>query len=80
MDISSSGVGVIDKAVLILTAFESGPANLADLTAATGLPRPTAHRLAIALEHHRMIGRDASGRFVLGPGWVNFHPPAAKIA
>lgn len=67
MDISSSGVGVIDKAVLILTALESGPANLADLTAATGLPRPTAHRLAIALEHHRMIGRDASGRFVLGP-------------
>ncbi len=62
----SSGVGVIDKAVLILTALESGPLNLAGLTAATGLPRPTAHRIAVALEHHRMVGRDASGRFVLG--------------
>ncbi len=63
----SSGVGVIDKAVLILTALESGPLNLAGLTAATGLPRPTAHRIAVALEHHRVVGRDASGRFVLGP-------------
>lgn len=67
MDMGSSGVGVIDKAVLVLTALESGPLNLAGLTSATGLPRPTAHRLAIALEHHRLVGRDASGRFVLGP-------------
>jgi len=33
----------------------------------TGLARPTAHRLAIALEHHRMVARDLQGRFVLGP-------------
>lgn len=64
---SGSGVGVLDKAVLIMVALEKGPLNLAALTAATGLPRPTAHRLAVALEHHRLVARDASGAFVLGP-------------
>ena len=41
--------------------------SLAAMVAATGLARPTAHRLAMALEHHRLIGRDMAGRFVLGP-------------
>jgi DNA-binding IclR family transcriptional regulator len=35
--------------------------------AATGLARPTAHRLAVALEHHRLVARDMQGRFILGP-------------
>ena len=35
--------------------------------AGTGLARPTAHRLAVALEHHRLVARDMQGRFVLGP-------------
>ena len=64
---NSSGVGVLDKAALVLSALESGPATLAGLVAATGLARPTAHRLAVALEHHRLVGRDMQGRFVLGP-------------
>jgi DNA-binding IclR family transcriptional regulator len=63
----SSGVGVLDKAALVLAALEAGPQNLAGLVAATGLARPTAHRLATALEHHRMVTRDLQGRFVLGP-------------
>jgi DNA-binding IclR family transcriptional regulator len=58
---------VLDKAALVLTALESGPATLAGLVAGTGLARPTAHRLAVALEHHRLVGRDMQGRFVLGP-------------
>jgi len=40
---------------------------LAQLVAATGIARPTAHRLAVALEFHRLVTRDLSGRFVLGP-------------
>src|SRR5258705_900504 len=64
---NSSGVGVLDKAALVPTALGSGPAPLAGLVAATGLARPTAHRLAVALEHHRLVGRDMQGRFVLGP-------------
>ncbi|GAB1822054.1 IclR family transcriptional regulator [Herbidospora cretacea] len=64
---NSSGVGVLDKAVLVLNALEAGPASLAQLVQATGLARPTAHRLAVALEHHRIVTRDTQGRFILGP-------------
>jgi len=64
---NSSGVGVLDKAVSVLGAMETGPASLAQLVSATGLARPTAHRIAVALEHHRLVARDAQGRFVLGP-------------
>ncbi|MGA4668230.1 IclR family transcriptional regulator [Propionibacteriaceae bacterium Y1923] len=63
----SSGVGVLDKAALVLGALEAGPTTLAGLVTSTGLARPTAHRLAVALEHHRLVGRDLQGRFVLGP-------------
>jgi DNA-binding IclR family transcriptional regulator len=64
---NTSGVGVLDKAALVLTALESGPATLASLVSGTGLARPTAHRLAVALEHHRLVARDVQGRFILGP-------------
>jgi len=64
---NGSGVGVLDKAALVLAALEAGPATLAGLVAGTGLARPTAHRLAVALEHHRLVARDMQGRFVLGP-------------
>lgn len=63
----SSGVGVLDKAALVMSALETGPASLAGLVQQTGLARPTAHRLARALEHHRFVGRDLQGRFILGP-------------
>lgn len=64
---NSSGVGVLDKAALVLGALESGPSTLASLVSSTGLARPTAHRLATALEFHRFVSRDMHGRFVLGP-------------
>ncbi|MFV0461850.1 MAG: IclR family transcriptional regulator [Nostocoides sp.] len=64
---SSSGVGVLDKAAIVLGALEAGPSTLAQLVTATGLARPTAHRLAVALEHHRLVARDLQGRFILGP-------------
>jgi DNA-binding IclR family transcriptional regulator len=63
----SSGVGVLDKAVRVLSALEPGPAALAELVARSGLARPTAYRLAVALEHHRLVARDGQGRFMLGP-------------
>jgi len=62
-----SGIGVLDKAVSVLDAVEAGPKTLAGLVQATGLTRATAHRLAVALEAHGLLGRDAAGRFVLGP-------------
>ena len=67
MNTKNSGVGVLDKAVSILSTLEAGPHSLAELVAATGIARPTAHRLAVALEFHRLVARDLTGRFVLGP-------------
>lgn len=64
---NTSGVGVIDKTVALLSALSTAPHTLAELVTATGLPRPTAHRLALALEHHGLVDRDADGRFVHGP-------------
>lgn len=63
----SSGVGVLDKATQVLGALEAGPLTLAQLVTATKLARPTAHRLAVALEYHRLVARDMQGRFILGP-------------
>lgn len=62
-----SGVGVLDKAVSILDAVEAEPLALAGLVEATGLARPTAHRLAVALEAHGFLARDEAGRFAPGP-------------
>ena len=63
---SVSGVGVIDKGVVILRALARTPLDLAALQDATGLPRATAHRLAVALELHGLVRRDPQGRFCLG--------------
>jgi DNA-binding IclR family transcriptional regulator len=63
---SVSGVGVIDKAVLILQALRQRPLDLAELQQACQLPRATAHRLVVALEQHHLVRRDAQGRFCLG--------------
>lgn len=62
-----SGVGVLDKSVAVMEVLaESGPSSLAQLVSATGLARPTVHRLALALEAHGLVGRDERGRFRLG--------------
>jgi len=49
----TSGVGVLDKSVLVLEAVEGGATSLASLVERTGLSRATVHRLAVALEVHR---------------------------
>lgn len=58
---------MLDKAISLVDAVESGPLTLAGLVDATGLSRATAHRLAVALEVHGLLGRDAAGRFTPGP-------------
>ncbi|WP_029576849.1 IclR family transcriptional regulator [Bifidobacterium thermacidophilum] len=73
-----SGVGVLDKTVKILDALESGPATLGQLVNETGLARPTAHRLAIALERHRFVIRDQHGRFVLGSRFAELAAAAGE--
>ncbi len=62
-----SGIGVLDKAVGLLHTIAESPCGLAELCERTGLPRATAHRLAAGLETHRLLARDRSGRWCLGP-------------
>jgi DNA-binding IclR family transcriptional regulator len=59
-------VGVLDKAVSVLDAVAHGPLALGEVLRVTGLPRATGHRLAVALEAHGLLRRDAEGRFLLG--------------
>lgn len=76
MDIVT-GVGVLDKAVHVLRAVAERPLTLAALQTATGLPRATAHRLAVALEAHGLLRRDDDGRFDLGPELASLGREAA---
>lgn len=63
----TTGVGVLDRCVVLLDLLADGPQTLRSLAAASGLPRPTTHRLLVALEAHRLVARDATGAFRLGP-------------
>jgi DNA-binding IclR family transcriptional regulator len=75
---SLSGVGVLDKAMAVLAAVEHQPRTLAELVAATGLSRATAHRLATALEVHGLLRRDEEGRFALGLRLIGLGHEAAE--
>jgi len=72
------GVGVLDKAIVLLDALEQAPCSLSELVAITGLPRATAHRLATALETHGLVRRDQEGRFTLGSRLVALGRAAAE--
>lgn len=74
----ATGVQTLDRSVAVLAAVaEAGKASLADVVEATGLARPTAHRLAVALEGHGLLGRDGEGRFRLGGRLVGWGARAA---
>ncbi|MCU1665072.1 MAG: hypothetical protein QOI36_6164 [Pseudonocardiales bacterium] len=62
-----SGIGVLDKAVGVLRATAAEPCGLAELCQRTGLPRATAHRLAVGLEVHGLLYRGSDGRWRPGP-------------
>ncbi len=64
----ATGVGVLDRSMSLLGFLADGPRTLRSLAEVSGLPRPTAHRLLVALESHGMVARDAGGgAFRLGP-------------
>lgn len=77
METTISGVGVLDKSVAIVHALIDGPLALAGLVGATGLSRPTAHRLASALVDHGLVRRTDDARFALGMALVGLGRAAA---
>ena len=73
-------VGVLDKAVAILHAVAGEPATLAELVERTGLPRATAHRLAVALEGHRLVRRLPDGSWAPGAALAELGRGGADLA
>ncbi len=62
-----TGVGVLDRSVAILDAVGRGSRTLAEVVAATGLSRTTAHRLLQALERHALLSHERGAGYRLGP-------------
>src|SRR5436309_8787947 len=73
-------VAVLDKAVAILSAVAAEPATLAELVERTGLPRATAHRLAVALEGHRLVRRTPAGTWAPGPALAELGRAGTDLA
>lgn len=60
-------MGTLAKAGDILDAVELGPQDLSDLSAITGMPRATCHRIAATLIELRLLDRNLAGEYVIGP-------------
>jgi DNA-binding IclR family transcriptional regulator len=60
-------VGVLDRCVAILAAVEEGSRSFTHIVEATGLTRPTAHRLIVGLEEHGFLVHVGGSGYVLGP-------------
>jgi DNA-binding IclR family transcriptional regulator len=75
----ATGVQTLDRAVALLEVVaDSGPLTMAGLADATGLTRPTVHRLAQALVAHGLLGRDDRGRLRLGGRLVGWGSLASR--
>lgn len=62
-----TGIGVLDKAVLVLRQAALSPVTLGALVQRLDLPRATAHRIAVALEGHGLLCRNDVGAWTPGP-------------
>ena len=73
-----TGVGVLDRCVAILGAVEDGSRSFTEIVAATGLTRPTAHRLIIGLEDHGLLVHVGSLGYALGPRLLSLATTAMR--
>jgi DNA-binding IclR family transcriptional regulator len=64
---TATPVGVLDRCVAILDAVGAGARSFTAITDATGLTRPTAHRLMAALETHGFLFQAGGLGYSLGP-------------
>jgi DNA-binding IclR family transcriptional regulator len=61
-----SGIGVLDKVMVILREVSNGPTSLRELVERTDISRATAHRLAQGMEAVGLLRRDGDGAYALG--------------
>ena len=66
--VSPGGQSVTGRVLSILAVFEKSlaPRSLTDISAETGLPLSTTHRLLAELEAWDALQRDANGRYQIG--------------
>jgi DNA-binding IclR family transcriptional regulator len=65
--LATTPVGVLDRSVAILEAVEDGARSFTAIVEATGLTRPTAHRLIGSLEDHGLLFHVGGLGYALGP-------------
>jgi DNA-binding IclR family transcriptional regulator len=71
-------VGVLDRVVTILRAVEGGARSFTAIVEATGLTRPTAHRLIRALEDHGFLFQVGGLGYALGPRLLGLSASAMR--
>jgi DNA-binding IclR family transcriptional regulator len=77
-EVRTSGVGVLDRCVAILSAVEAGARSFTDIATTTGLSRSTAHRLILGLEHHGFLVHAGGVGYGLGPRLLALASTAAR--
>ena len=63
----TTSVGVLDRSVAIIDAVESGARSFSAIAKATGLTKPTTHRLINALQAHGLLMHVGGLGYALGP-------------
>lgn len=72
-----SGIGVLDKVMVILRVVSEGPTPLRELVARTDISRATVHRLAQGMETVGLLRRNDDGAYTLGPTLIGLGRAAA---
>jgi DNA-binding IclR family transcriptional regulator len=73
-----TGVGTLDRALDVLDAVEAGARSFTDIVRATGLTRPTAHRMIRALEAHGLLMHVGGHGFALGTRLLRLAESASR--
>lgn len=73
-------VRAVDRALELLLVYAHGQADytLAELARASGLEKPTVHRLMRTLEERRFVERRSDGRYILGQTLITLGMIAAE--
>ena len=67
LPVPTTSVGVLDRTVAIIDAVEGGARSFSAIAKATGLTKPTAHRLINALQAHGLLMHVGGLGYALGP-------------
>lgn len=80
-DRASGGVQSVERAFQLLEALADagGVATLSELSASSGLPMPTIHRLVRTLAQQGYVRQDSARRYTLGPRLIRLGETAGRL-